>query len=101
MIEILSYICFGIGTLIMLISILGIYRFPDVFSRSHAAGMIDSGSTTFILLGCILLTGFSLVTLKIVFIWFFLLITCPSATHAMLKAAIVEGEKPISWEPEK
>ena len=40
--------------------------------------------------------GFSLVTLKLVLIVFFLFITGPTATHAVANAAFVSGSRPAN-----
>lgn len=99
MINVVAYGLFGLGAILMLISILGLYRFPDVFTRSHAASVIDTGSITCVLIGCMLLTGFTLVTAKIMLIWVFIMITSPTATHALIKAALADGVIPQQWKP--
>jgi multicomponent Na+:H+ antiporter subunit G len=95
MIDTIGYILIALGALLMFISILGLYRFPDVFTRSHAAGIIDTGSATCVLIAAILLCGFTLTALKILLIWVFILVTSPTASHALLKAAIADGMQPI------
>ena len=41
-IEIISIISFILGAFFILIGSIGLIRLPDVFSRIHAAGMIDT-----------------------------------------------------------
>lgn len=41
-IDIASYICFFIGAFALITGSLGILRLPDVYSRIHAAGIIDT-----------------------------------------------------------
>jgi multicomponent Na+:H+ antiporter subunit G len=39
--------------------------------------------------------GFSLHTVKLVMVLFFLLVTSPTSTHALAKAALTHGLKPM------
>jgi len=73
----------------------GIIRMPDLFTRFHPAGITDSLGMPMMLLGVMLQTGLTLVTLKIVLLMVFLLLTSPTACHALAKAAISSGIKPV------
>lgn len=73
---------------------LGVLRLPDFFSRIHAAGVTDTLGVELILLGLIIQAGFSLLSLKFMLVGFFLLLTSPTATHAMANAAFHGGLKP-------
>lgn len=66
--DILSWIFITIGGLFCIIGAIGVYRFPDIFSRMHAQGVIDTGGVAFILLGLILQSGFNLVSARL-FYW--------------------------------
>ncbi|MDC3088728.1 monovalent cation/H(+) antiporter subunit G [Alphaproteobacteria bacterium] len=46
-IDIITGLCFFIGSLSIIIGACGLIKLPDVFSRIHAAGMIDTGGTAF------------------------------------------------------
>ena len=92
--EIASGICLGIGCLAMLVGALGLLRLPDVFSRIHAAGMIDTAGAGFILLGLILREGMSLVSVKLVFIAIFIFFTSPISGHAVALVAHALGCRP-------
>jgi multicomponent Na+:H+ antiporter subunit G len=77
----------------------GILRFPDFYTRMHAAGKGDTCSMLFILTGLALylmhepnLANF-LVVGKILFITLFIMITSPTSTHALIKAGFEEGVK--------
>jgi multicomponent Na+:H+ antiporter subunit G len=73
---------------------LGVLRLPDFFTRIHAAGMTDTLGVELILLGLIIQAGFSLLSLKFLLVAFFLLLTSPTATHAIANAAYHAGLKP-------
>ena len=94
LIDLLSWLCFGLGSAVIVIGALGVWRLPDVWARFHAAGMIDTLGTALILIGMMLQAGFTLVTLKLALIGIFLFIAGPTATHAIANAAWVAGVKP-------
>ena len=74
---------------------LGLLRLPDFYARLHGAGVIDTLGASLILVGLMLQAGLSLVTVKLIFILFFLLITSPTATHAIAHAARTRGLEPV------
>ena len=70
--DILTICSFGIGIFFILTGSLGLLKLPDVFSRIHSAGMIDTAGVAFIILGMIFQSGISLATAKLVFIGVFI-----------------------------
>lgn len=92
--DILSWLLLGIGSLAVLIGSLGLVRLPDLFSRQHAAGMSDTLGAGFILAGLALQIPLGLDTARIVFIGLFLLLTSPVSSHALAQAALASGIKP-------
>ena len=86
-ITIVSGILLGLGSFLMFSGALGVLRFPDLFSRMHAAGVTETLATSLLLAGLMLLAGWGLVLLKLLFILIFLLFTSPTASHALAKAA--------------
>ena len=93
-IDIASWVSFATGGFFLLIGSLGMLRLPDFWSRLHAASVIDSAGAGLILLGMMLQTGFTLITLKTLIIVGFLFITGPTASHAVANAAFVSGSRP-------
>jgi multicomponent Na+:H+ antiporter subunit G len=69
-------------------------RVPDFWSRLHAVSIIDSAGAGLILLGLMLQAGLTLIMVKLVIIVIFLLITGPTASHAVANAAFVSGSRP-------
>ena len=94
LVTILSWASFIVGGLFLLVGSLGMVRLPDFWARLHAASIIDSAGLGLILLGMMLQGGFTLVTVKLVLIVIFLLITGPTASHAVANAALVSGSRP-------
>ena len=85
--DIITGICFFIGSLSIIIGACGLIKFPDVFSRVHAAGMIDTGGTAFFLLGMMVQTGWSLITVKLLLIGIFIFFTSPVSSHVIVNLA--------------
>jgi multicomponent Na+:H+ antiporter subunit G len=55
----------AIGCFLLLIASIGVIRFPDFFSRMHAAGKGDTMGQSCIILGLIIYSGFTQVSLKL------------------------------------
>ena len=92
--SILSGILIALGVAALLIGSLGLLRLPDVFSRIHAVGMIDTAGAGLIILGMIVHEGVSLISAKLVLIGVFLFFTSPIATHAVAQVAYKMGVEP-------
>jgi multicomponent Na+:H+ antiporter subunit G len=92
--DILSWIAIAIGAFFVLVGGIGIWRMPDLFTRMHPAGIIDTAGAGFILLGLLLQAEDWLVAVKLALIFLFLLFTSPVATHALAHAALLDGLKP-------
>ena len=67
-IELVSLVLLAIGCFFILSGSLGLIKLPDVFSRIHAAGLIDTLGSGFIVLALIIYSGFSLLSLKLLLI---------------------------------
>jgi len=77
----------------------GLLRFPDFFCRLHATGKGDTLAVLLSLVGLSIYEGFSLTSLKIIFIAVFMFLAQPTATHAISRAALRCGLQP--WTREK
>lgn len=94
-IDALSWVCLLTGGFFGIVGGIGLLRFPDLFSRFHAAGVTDTLGAGLILIGLMLQAGWSLITIKLVLILAFGLFTSPTATHALAKAALHGKVKPL------
>lgn len=99
LLEVLSWVSLVAGGIFCIIGGVGMWRFPDVFARLHAASLIDSLGIGFLALGMGLQAGLTLVTLKLVFIVLLVGLTSPVATHALAQAALQAGIRPKLKEP--
>ncbi len=93
-IDTLSWICLLAGGALGIVGGIGIHRFPDFYSRLHAAGITDTLCAMLILLGLGLQAGWSLAAFKLALIFVFLFFTSPTASHALANAALHSGLKP-------
>jgi len=94
MIELLSWFCFLSGGFLCVTGGVGLLRFPDFFTRVHAAGVTETLAAPLMLGGLILQSDWSLDTVKILLIMGFILATNPTATHAMARAALHGSHSP-------
>lgn len=98
--DALSWALLAAGGLFCVIGAAGLLRMPDFFTRMHAASVIDTLGAGLILLGLALQAGLTLVTVKLLVIGLLVLFTSPTATHALARAALARGLKPVLAEPE-
>jgi len=90
-----SWICLVAGGVFCVIGAVGLNRMPEFFTRIHAASVIDTLGAGLILLGLVLQAGLTLVAVKLLMIGVLILFTSPTATHALAKAGIARGLKPL------
>ena len=93
-VDILTWLLLISGALFSIVGGFGIVRLPEFFSRMHAGGITDTLGAGLIVGGLMLQGGFSLVTVKLFMIIFFLIITSPTACHALAKSALAQGLTP-------
>lgn len=93
-VEIISWILLVAGSFFCLTGAAGLLRFPDFFTRIHAASVTDTLGASSILIGLMLQAGWTLVFAKLMIILLFSLLAGTTASHAMAKAALKSGMKP-------
>ena len=93
--DIITGICFFVGSLSIIIGACGLIKLPDVFSRIHASGMIYTGGTAFFLHGMIFQTGWSLITVKLILIGIFIFFTSPVTSHVTANLARQKNLMPL------
>lgn len=83
------------GAFFLLVASIGIVRFPDFYTRIHAMGKGDTLGIILILLGLCLYEGLTLNSAKLMIALVFVALTNPVATHALARAALRYGLKPM------
>lgn len=84
------------GSVMILIGALGVIRLPDFFTRIHATGITDTAGVGLITIALLIESEFGPVPLKLLFIGLFILITSPTSSHALAKAALHGNLKPFA-----
>ncbi|WP_181708472.1 monovalent cation/H(+) antiporter subunit G [Chthonobacter rhizosphaerae] len=94
--AILTSICLLVGGAFAIVGALGILRFPDVYTRMHAASKAGTLGSGFCLLAvAVWETDLDVTTRAIAGVFFFLL-TAPISAHLLARAALIAGYSPIS-----
>lgn len=95
LVEIVQWALMLAGSFFLVVGAFGVARMPDVFTRIHAASVSDTLGAGCLILGMCLESGLSLVTVKLLVILILFFFTSPLATHALSRAALVVGVRPL------
>ena len=95
LVSLSSWIALVAGGFFYLVGAIGLIRMPDVFARMHAASVSETLGAGLLVLGMLIQAGPTLVAVKLISILLVLLVTGPVATHALARAALHDGEKPL------
>ena len=97
---VIEWIRFGIAAVLILsglvtigIAIFGVFRFNFVINRMHIAAACDTLGILMMLLGLIILSGFTSMSLKLILIVFFMWLANPVSSHLISKLEIETNEK--------
>jgi len=96
--EILSGLCLFLGGALCVTGGGGLLRMPDFFSCVHASGVTETLATPLLLIGLALQMEWSLDSVKVIMILILVLATNPTATHAMAKATLHGGQRPLVFD---
>jgi len=90
---IIGYVFIFIGLGFDIIGCIGLIRLPDVYCRLQSVVKCVTFGTCMILVGAIVIKGFAGTGVKALVCLVFLLLTAPTAAHALSKGAHVFGIK--------
>jgi len=96
MTDIAGYILITIGILFNLFGCIGLVRFPDVYNRLQASTKCVTLGTILLLFGVAVISGIGPTSAKAIICAVFILVTSPTAAHAIAKGAYASGVK--LWE---
>ncbi len=85
-----------IGLVFDFFGCLGLVRLPDVYNRLQAATKCVTLGTFSIMMGTFMIFGFTAIGIKALLCGLFLLLTSPTAAHALSRGAYLSGVK--LWE---
>jgi len=94
LLDALSWILLCAGGFFCITAGVGLIRMPDFYTRAHAASILDSMGAGLIILGLTLQAPSYLVAVKLLFTYFFLMITGLAAIHALAQSVNVAGVNP-------
>ena len=95
LLDVISWLFLLTGSFFCLTGGIGLLRFPDFFTRIHAASLTDTLGAGLILIGLMMQAGSGLVFVKLLLILILSLFAGVTASHAMGKAALKSGLKPL------
>jgi multicomponent Na+:H+ antiporter subunit G len=96
MTDITGYILIIIGILFDIFGCIGLVRFPDVYNRLQASTKCVTLGTILLLVGVALVSSSGAIAAKAIICAVFILITSPTAAHAIAKGSHAYGVK--LWE---
>jgi multicomponent Na+:H+ antiporter subunit G len=91
MTDILGYILVIIGILFDIFGCIGLVRFPDVYNRLQASTKCVTLGTILLLVGVALVAASGPTSAKAIICAVFILLTSPTAAHAIAKGAYASG----------
>lgn len=83
------------GVAFLAVSVLGVVRFPDFYTRAHAVAKAETLGILLVLAGLALHHGWAPGTPQILLVLVFALFTNPTALHALARAAYRTGVGPV------
>lgn len=111
--DVVMYVLLGIGVFFNFLGIVGLFRFPDAYTRLHASTKCTTFGSLFLGLSILVYYGFFLETLDplagaqntvmlihVSVALATLLITNATESHAIARAAYRSGLKPVSFDVE-
>ena len=92
--DVLSFVLLVGGGVVSVVAGIGLVRFPDLYTRMHAASMLDTLGAGAVVLGLVLQAGVGVVAFKLLLVLAFLAFTTTTAAHALAKSAMASGLEP-------
>jgi multicomponent Na+:H+ antiporter subunit G len=99
-VDIIAWALILAGSASILIGGIGVLRFPDIYTRMHAASITDTAGAGLILGGLMVYEGLTLVTVKLALMLVFLFFTSPTSSFSLAHAAMTSGVEPVLRKPE-
>jgi multicomponent Na+:H+ antiporter subunit G len=94
--ENIGYLFMLVGIIFDAIGCIGLIRLPDLYNRLQASLKCVAMGTSLILIGTMIIAGFSPVGAKAFLCLVFILIISPTTEHALARASYIAGVK--LWE---
>ena len=95
LIDLASWAALLGGGFFYVVGAIGLIRMPDIFTRMHAVSVGETLGVGLMTLGMLMQAGFTLVAVKLIIILLVMWTTGAVATHALARAALHDGAKPL------
>lgn len=89
---ILMMVFIGSGLFIFAIATFGLFKFKYVLNRVHVAAKCDTLASLLVIVGIMIYSGFSYLTLKLFIVIIFLWLTNPVATHLVGQTEVITNK---------
>ncbi|MBS4536491.1 monovalent cation/H(+) antiporter subunit G [Clostridium sp. D2Q-14] len=87
----ISNLLLVLSWIFILFGVIGIFRFKNMYARLLTSSKIDTVAFITIIFALILRTGFSDLTIRLVLILIFILMTGPISSHVIARSAYLNG----------
>lgn len=94
--DIVSWILILSGAFFVVTGAIGLVRLPDVYTRMHGAGVVDTLGAGLFLAGLMVQGGLTLITVKLGLIVVLLFFTSPTSSYALANALRSQGVKALA-----
>ena len=103
--DVITYVCIGIGCALNLLAVIGLHRFPDVYTRLHAGTKCTTFGSIFLIAAVMILSiavwvtegalsSQSILSIHAFIALIIVLLTNPTSAHAIGRAAHRSGVRP-------
>ena len=83
MTTLFTALLFLFGAFFILVSAIGLFRFPDLYTRMHATTKATSFGLLLIIVGTALYFNYNIVWMKAILVIIFIYLTAPLASHSI------------------
>ena len=97
--EILALIAFLLAFVFGIFGLVGLFRFPDPYSRPQSGSLLGTSSVLSIFIGTLLLAPNGAVAARVIVIMIFFLVSSPTGSHIVARFAWNTGIHP--WRPKR
>jgi multicomponent Na+:H+ antiporter subunit G len=94
-VSLVGAILIVVGAALSALGAVGVLRFPDVYTRLHAASKAGAPGVGLILLGCGVASADPFTIVRGVVGLVFLMLVAPVSAHLLARAAVRNGIKPV------
>ena len=82
----------GSGLFVFAIATFGLFKFDYILNRVHVAAKCDTLASLLVIIGIIIYSGFSFLSLKLILVIIFLWLTNPVATHLVGQTEVITNK---------